>query len=94
MQVCEALVVGSAGMYFVGNHDRAMILSVSRIYALGHYYRSPYDVIYHFQYDEVPRLLRAAGHEPIPPPEEYREGRAKEGYHDEWDYTVTSYGDR
>lgn len=65
-----------------------MILSGSRIYALGHYYRSPYDVIYHFQYDEVPRLLRAAGHEPIPPPEEYREGRAKEGYHDEWDYTV------
>ncbi|KAI5452293.1 mannosyltransferase [Naganishia albida] len=65
-----------------------MILGVSRVYALGHFYRSPYDVIYHFQYEEVPKLLRAAGHEPIPPPEEYREGRAKDGYSDEWDYTV------
>jgi alpha-1,2-mannosyltransferase len=65
-----------------------MILGVSRVYALGHFYRSPYDVIYHFQYEEVPKLLRSAGHEPIPPPEEYREGRAKDGYSDEWDYTV------
>ncbi|KAJ9110467.1 hypothetical protein QFC19_001593 [Naganishia cerealis] len=65
-----------------------MILSVSRIYALGHFYRSPYDVIYHFQYTEVPKLLRAAGHEPIPPPEEYRDKREEQGYSDEWDYTV------
>ncbi|KAJ9127613.1 hypothetical protein QFC24_001023 [Naganishia onofrii] len=65
-----------------------MILGVSRIYALGHFYRSPYDVIYHFQYTEVPKLLRAAGYEPIPPPEEYRDKREEQGYSDEWDYTV------
>lgn len=63
-------------------------LSISRIYALGQFFHAPLDIAYHFQYQEIPVLLTAAGFSPKAIPEEYRERREKSEYNDEWDYSV------
>ena len=42
-------------------------ISVSRILALWHYYHAPLTLAYDFQYNEIPRLLKATGLLPIYP---------------------------
>lgn len=64
------------------------ILSISRMYALGQFYHAPLDLAYHFQYTEIPEILIAAGYKPKVVPEEYLESRERDGYNDEWDFTV------
>ncbi|CAE6508696.1 unnamed protein product, partial [Rhizoctonia solani] len=44
------------------------LLSISRIAALFKYYHAPLDVAFHFQYEELPRLLNTTGLLPIPDP--------------------------
>ncbi len=67
-----------------------MIISISRIYALAHYYHSPLSVIHHFQMREIPDLLAAAGYKPRPAPKGYLESRAPGSkpvqQEPEWDY--------
>ena len=46
----------------------SMVLSLSRIIALNHYYHSPLEIAHHFEYVELPRLLNATGLLPPPPP--------------------------
>jgi alpha-1,2-mannosyltransferase len=62
-----------------------MIISISRVYALGRYYHSPFSVVHAFQYREIPHLLSDAGYSPVPPPKGY-EKRAGTVYEPEWDY--------
>ncbi|CAE6451772.1 unnamed protein product [Rhizoctonia solani] len=42
------------------------LLSISRIAALFKYYHAPLDVAFHFQYEELPRLLNTTGLLPVP----------------------------
>ncbi|CAE6455165.1 unnamed protein product [Rhizoctonia solani] len=46
----------------------ASLLSISRIVALFKYYHAPLDVAFHFQYQELPRLLNTTGLLPVPDP--------------------------
>ena len=57
----------------------AMVISISRAFALGQYYHAPLDIAYHFQFNEIPKLLLAAGYKPTPPPEGYQEAQAQQG---------------
>ena len=43
------------------------VLSLSRIIAMRMYYGAPLSLHYHFQYEELPRLLNVTGHLPAPP---------------------------
>ncbi|KAJ1302752.1 hypothetical protein OPQ81_003061 [Rhizoctonia solani] len=44
------------------------LLSISRVVALYKYYHAPLDVAFHFQYEELPRLLNATGLLTVPNP--------------------------
>ena len=43
------------------------LISISRILALWHYYHAPLTLAFDFQYNEIPRLLKATGLLPIYP---------------------------
>ena len=44
----------------------SIIVSVSRVLALGHYYHAPLDIAFHFEAHELPRLLNVTGLLDIP----------------------------
>ncbi|KLO13752.1 asparagine-linked glycosylation 9 protein isoform a [Schizopora paradoxa] len=45
----------------------AILLSLSRIFALSHYYHAPLEILHTFHYEELPRVLNATGLLPLEP---------------------------
>lgn len=57
---------------------------MTRIYALGKFYRAPLAVVHHFEYQTIPTILSDLGYTPLPPPPKYKP-RENEVLVPEWD---------
>ena len=62
------------------------LLSLGRILAMYHFYHAPFDIVHHFEYTTVPRIMTSLGFEPEPLPKDFKPYKG-EWPVPEWDFT-------